>query len=247
MFSFAYITDAQLGATCFGLHRPGSASINLDRAIHYVNKSSVDFIVLGGDQIHQGEGSLTDQQITAFERSIAKSKVPYYGVIGNHEQGDPDKKWKYIERGLPVRFTLTHENMYMVGFNCSWLRGEFGDKYQMDEWDYIETQLKKAPAECEHRFIVMHWPLFIQHPEEEDTYWNMPNRHSVLDLFKKYNVSCILAGHRHHDINTTWNGINIITSIGTSTPTDYPEELSFKIVTVFEGGWSARRVSVERC
>ena len=247
MFSFAYITDAQLGATCFGLDRPGSASIYLERAIHYVNESNVDFIVLGGDQIHQGEGSLADQQLDAFERIMAKSSVPFYGVIGNHEQVNPEKGCKYIERGLPVRFTLSYENMYMVGLNCSWLRGEFGDKLQQKEQDFIETQLKKVPADCEHRFIVMHWPLFVLHPGEEDTYWNMPNRKSILNLFKKYNISCILAGHRHHDFNTKWGGINTIASIGTSAPSDYPEELAFKIVTVFKGGWSARRVSVERC
>ena len=32
--------------------------------------------------------------------------------------------------------------------------------------------------------------------------------------------------------------------MSTSRPLFYPEEVAFKMVTVFDGGWSARRVSV---
>lgn len=119
-----------------------------------------------------------------------------------------------------------------------------GDELQKEEWDYIETELAGAPADCEHRFVVMHWPLFSRCPDEENTYWNMPNRQAMLDLFKEYKVSCILSGHWQQDIDANWVGISLITSVGTATVLQYPEELSFKVVTVLGDGWSVRRVSV---
>lgn len=168
--------------------------------------------------------------------------VPYYGVIGNHEQGDPTQSWKYIERGLPIRFTISHGNAFFVGINSPWLMRGFGG-----EWEYLESQLSEAPTNCKHRFVVMHYPLFNYHPLEEDSGWNMSNRdrNKLIDLFKRYNVSCVFSGHWHQDINACWHGISLITSVGTIRSHQYPEELSFKVVTVFEDGWSVRRVAVE--
>ena len=72
----------------------------------------------------------------------------------------------------------------------------------------------------------------------------MPNRDKLIDLLMKHEVSCVFTGHWQQDIDARWRGISLITSVGTSLPLQYPEELAFKIVTVFEDGWSVRRVSV---
>ncbi len=103
---------------------------------------------------------------------------------------------------------------------------------------------RHMPAVCEYRFVVMHWPLFNYHPREEDTNWNMPNRQKLIDLFRQHDVSCVLSGHWQQDIDARWHGISLVTSVGTCAPLQYPEELSFKVVTVFKDGWSARRVLV---
>ena len=245
VFSFAFIPDPQIGMNSpSGLCGPGSDKERLDRAIAYINENDVDFVVFGGDQINNASGDNTAPQLDVLQESLSALTVPYYGVIGNHEQGDPAQSWEYIERGLPVRFSLSRGNTFLVGINSSWLRGDFGDKYLQQEWDYLENQFSQAPADCRHRFVVMHWPLFNYHPREADTYWNMPNRDKLIDLFKRHGVSCVLAGHWQQDMDARWHGISLIASVGTSLPLQYPEELSFKIVTVFEGGWSVRRVSV---
>ncbi len=246
VFSFAFIADPQIGMNSpLGLHGPGSDKERLDLAIAYVNENGVDFVVFGGDQINDANKEHTDSQLDVLEESLSALAVPYYGVIGNHEQGDPARSWKYIERGLPVRFSLSYRNTFLVGINSSWLRGDFGDEYLQEEWDYLESQFSQASPDCKHRFVVMHWPLFSYYPREADTYWNMPNRDKLIDLFKKHKVSCVLSGHWQQDIDARWHGISLITSVGTCLPLQYPEELSFKVVTVFEDGWSVRRVSVE--
>lgn len=244
VFSFAFIADSQIGMDRASGGRPGSDKERLDRAIAYVNGSGVDFVVFGGDQIENPGDEHTDLQLDVLQESLSALSVPYYGVVGNHEQGDPLKNWKYIERGLPVRFSLSHRNTFVLGINAWWLRGEFGDRYSQKELDYLKTQLSQVSPDCSHRFVVMHWPLFNYHPLEEDTYWNMSNRNTLIDLFKRYEVSCVLSGHWHQDIDARWHGISLVTSVGTSGSLQYPEELSFKIVTVFEDGWSVRRVAV---
>ena len=247
VFRFAFITDPQIGMNSpSGLYGAGSDKERLDSAIAYINENAIDFVVFGGDQINDpdDENQNTDAQLDALEASLSALAVPYYGVVGNHDQGDPDKDWKYIERGLPVRFSITHKSTFLVGINSSWLRGDFGDRYQREEWESLEAEFSRVSAACEHRFVVMHWPLFNCHPSEENTYGNMPNREKLIGLFRRHDVSCVFSGHRHQDIDTRWQGISLITSVGTSQPLQYGEELSFKVVTVFADGWSVRRVSV---
>ena len=243
-FSFAFIADPQIGLNSpSGLRGPRSDKERLDLAIEYVNSNGVAFVIFGGDQINSANDENTDAQLDVLEECLAKLTVPYYGVIGNHEQGPPTQSYKYIERGLPVRFSLSYRNAFFVGINCSWLRGAYGDEYMQNELDYLETHFSRFPADCEHGFVVMHWPLFASHPGEDDTYWNMPNRDQLIDLFKKYKVTCVLSGHWQQDTDARWNDISLITSVGTSMALQYPEEPSFKIITVFRGGWSIRRVS----
>ena len=246
VFRFAFITDPQIGMNSpAGLHGPGSDKERLDRAIEYINNHDIDFVIFGGDQINDGDNEHTDAQLDVLEECLSRLAVPYYGVIGNHEQDDTTDRWKYINRGLPVRFSLSHQNAFFVGVNCSWMSGVFGDEYETRELDYLQSQFAQIPQDCEHRFVVMHWPLFSVHPGEAEDYWNMPNRHRLIELFEKHQVTCVLSGHWQQDIDARWNGISLITSVGTSLPLQYPEELAFKMITVFEHGWSVRRVSVE--
>ena len=117
VFSFAFITDPQIGMNSpSGLRGPASDKERLDRAIAYVNANGVDFVVLGGDQINNAGDENTDSQLDVLQESLSALTIPYYGVIGNHEQGDPAQDWKYIERGLPVRFSITHKNTFLVVF-----------------------------------------------------------------------------------------------------------------------------------
>ena len=245
VFSFAFIADPQIGSNSpAGLRGPGSDKERLDRAISYINESEIDFAVLGGDQTGSADEEGTDAQLDALEESLSALAIPCYGVVGNHDQGHPAQRWKYIERGLPVRFSITHKNSFLVGINSSWIRGEYGETYLQEEWEYLEAELSGAPAACEHRFVVMHWPLFNCHPGEEETFSNMPNREKLIDLFGQHGVSCVLSGHFHQDVDACWRGISLISGVGTSMHLPCPQELSFKIVTVFQDGWSARRVSV---
>ena len=246
IFRFAFITDTKIGMNSpSGLHKSGSDKERLERAITYVNENEVDFVIFGGDQINNANDEHTEAQLDVLEACLSALTVPYYGVIGNHETDEQGQGWKYIKRGLPVRFSFSYQHAFFIGVNAPFLREDKDNPYAQEEWKFLKTQFSQVPPECEHRFVVMHWPLFNAHPGEEDTYWNMPNRTELINFFTQHKVSCILSGHWHQDIDARWKDISLITSIGTSRPLQYPEERSIKIVTVFQGGWSVRRVSVE--
>lgn len=246
VFSFAFIADPQIGINSpEGLRGANSDKQRLELAIDFVNQNEIEFVIFGGDQIDSID---SQEQLDLFMECLSKLKVPYYGVIGNHEQGlSPDSKSLYIQRdGAPVRFSMVHKNAFFVGTNILWIRGDCGPECQQKEWAFLRNEFDRAPADCSHRFVVTHWPLFNRHPFEEESYWNMPNRPELLDFFKEKKVSCVLAGHLHQDLDACWDGLCLLASVGTSLPLQYPEELAFKVITVFPGGWSARRVSVEK-
>ena len=203
------------------------------------------FDTFSGDQINDLTGERAETELDILEKCLGRLNVPYYGVTGNHDAWEPEEKWPYIERGFTERFAFGHGNSYFVGLNSSWLRGCFEGDYHEREIAYMTEQFAKAPADCRHRFVVTHWPLFVEHPDEEDTYWNMPKRKDVVAAFKENNVSCVLSGHYHQDIDAIWHGVPLITSVGVCWSLQYPEVLSFRIVTVFPDGWSVRRSSVE--
>ena len=57
--------------------------------------------------------------------------------------------------------------------------------------------LQRFPLTVHKLFVVMHWPLCVSYPDEEDSYFHMPNRYDIIDFFVEQRVSCVLAGHLH--------------------------------------------------
>jgi len=247
-FEFAFIADPQIGLNhhiLWGLNGPQSDRIRLERAVAWVNANDIDFVIFGGDQINLHD---SDEQIDIFMACAKQLRVPYYTVYGNHELMDPaEGESTYCRRCGPGRFAFAHKGAFFLGLSSTHLRGQFGREPQQREWKYVREQFDACPADCSQRFVVMHHPLFAERPDEqEETYWNMPNRRELLDYFKAQQVTCLLTGHWQQDFDAVWDSLRMISSVGTSLPLNYPEELAFKAVRVFPGGWSVRRVSVER-
>ncbi|MFM1549195.1 MAG: metallophosphoesterase family protein [Lentisphaeria bacterium] len=239
MFTFAFITDPQIGMKSpHGLHADDSDRVRLDRSVDFINSADVDLVVFGGDHIDEVD---SEEQRDLFLAGAGRLNVPWYGVRGNHDQ-DPVYA---THEATPNRFVLNHKGCFFVGFNACALRGNFGPESQAAEWAYLRDAIGTAPADATHRFVIMHWPLFILHPDEEDSMYNMPNRHELAQFFTDSKITCVFSGHIHQDIDIVWEGVRLITSIGTSNWHHYPEETAFKLVTVFDGGFSVRRASAE--
>ena len=242
-FDFAFITDPQIGMNSpDGLDGPASDRKRLEAAIRHVNENDIDFVIFGGDHINEAD---SQDQLDVYLHCLSQLKVPYYGVAGNHDQNDPKKgPSAYLEQGGPRRFAFAHKHAFFMGLDAACWRGDFGEQLQREEWEQFESAIAKCDPSCAQRFLIMHWPLIVRHPDEEDTYWNMPNRLEILAALKKHGISCVISGHWHQDIDADWQGVRLVSSIGTSRPLQYPEEPAFKVFTIFDGGWLTRRVAV---
>ncbi len=245
-FNFAFVTDPQIGMNSpWGLNGPASDRSRLEWAINFINEpaNEIDFTIFGGDLVNNRDA---EEELDVLLECLGILEKPYYGVPGNHDLFDPrEQPSPYIERGAPVGFSFSHKGAAFLGLNSIHLRGDFGGQLQQQELQHTAEQLDSMDPECSHRFVVTHWPLFVHEPDEAETYWNMENRRRVIALFQQHKVSCQISGHWHQDIDAVWHGISLLGSIGLSKPLQYPEERSFKVVTVFDDGWLARRVSVE--
>ncbi|MDP7396909.1 MAG: metallophosphoesterase [Lentisphaeria bacterium] len=241
MFSFAFITDPQIGLNSpNGLHAADSDRGRMDRAVDFINGAGIDLVFFGGDHIDVID---SEEQRDLFLAGAARLNVPWYGVPGNHDQHPVSLEHEATPKG----FLLNHKGSFFIGVNACALRGDLGPEPQAAEWGNLRAAIGAVPAEATHRFVIMHWPLFILHPDEEDSVYNMgmSTRHELAQFFRESGITCVFSGHRHQDIDIVWQGVRLIMSIGTSAWHHYPEEASFKLVTVFDGGFSVRRVSAE--
>jgi len=250
-FHFAFITDPQIGCNSpFGLNARVSDRSRLESAIDYINddENKIDFAIFGGDLVNRFDSA---EELDIVMECLGMLERPYYGVSGNHDEGG--KHWlepevstesPYFDRGAPAGFSFTHEGASFLGLNALHLRGDLDEDLQQAEWEVMKQHFAAVDAAATHRFVVMHWPLLVQQPDEEETYWNMENRHELIAFFKANNVSCVLTGHYHHDIVGTWHGIPLLGSVGTSQVFHGPQSCAFEHVTVFPDGWMSRRVDV---
>ncbi|MCJ8329539.1 MAG: metallophosphoesterase [Lentisphaeria bacterium] len=242
-FTFAFLTDPQIGMNSpNGLEGEGSDKSRLDIAVDYINEKEFEFLIFGGDQVNRG---FSESEIDVFMASTERIKIPWYGVSGNHDQ---EERYMSIEE-TPKRFSFFQNDCFFMGFNATELRGDaekLTEGLQAKEWAYLRESFTPEADDAKFRFVFMHWPLFINHPEEDGSYWNMPNRLELLEFFKEKKVSCVFSGHYHQDIDIDWQGIRLISSTSTSGPLHYPEQPAFKIITVFEDGYSVRRISAEK-
>lgn len=245
-FSFAFITDPQIGMNSpSGLDAPDSDRARLDASIEFINQSEAELLLLGGDQIHCPTGPDAEEQVSHVVQALEKLNVPYYGVAGNHDQSPKGEPCPYVEHGLPLHFSAQHKEVAFVGPNASRLRGNYEEDCQAEEWTWMREEFARIPDNCLQRWVVMHWPLLSAHPTEKETYWNMQNREEVIDFFVEQKVSCVLSGHFHQDVEASWKGIPLVNCMSVNMSLQYPEQRAFKMITIFDGGWSIRRVSVD--
>ncbi len=73
--------------------------------------------------------------------------------------------------------------------------------------------MKRRPV-----IVIGHYPLYIDQPDEEEQYFNLPldKRLEVLELFTENNVLAYLSGHKHTTVINNYKGIQLVTGETTS-------------------------------
>ena len=170
---FAHLTDIHV--------KPGLVpETGMAKALQHVQqqKSSVDFIINGGDAIMdalEADKQKTQIQLALFKNILQKENtLPVYHTIGNHdvwgwfikhEKPDNDrlygKLWAVETLEMKNRFySFTKEKWHFIVLDSTQLNpaGGYIGKLDPEQLDWLQLELKQVPAE-KFICIVSHIPI----------------------------------------------------------------------------------------
>mgnify|MGYP001811840358 CR=1 FL=1 len=210
-FTFVQLCDPQLG---MGGYEHDVASF--ERAVDRINRLGPDFVVLCGDTVHDADAS----SFADFKRIKGGLEVPCHVVPGNHDVGNepsPESLQNYREVIGRDYDAIEHEGVVFVLVNTQlWKSPVDGESERQDAW--LEATLEAAAEEGSPIFVVGHYPLFLESPDEEEEYMNLPaaKRRELLDLFERCGVVAVLGGHTHRLVVNDYRGMQLVNGETTS-------------------------------
>lgn len=177
-----------------------------------------DFIVNTGDLITQ-PGS-RDQWAKFWEMSKPIT-VPYFLTVGNH---DAHPKVPFSERTYLQEVDLPGKELYYAfdaGNGLFLVLDSYLDdqekKITGEQLKWLDDVLNKSGKS--HKFVFLHHPLYTEpgkgHHSGDSLDAYPKDRDRVAELFKKYKVRTVFAGHEHFYQRKTVDGIiHVITGGG---------------------------------
>ncbi|RED94953.1 metallophosphoesterase [Marinoscillum furvescens] len=203
-FTFVQLCDTQLG---FGGYSQDSLSFR--QAVNVINNLAPDFVVICGDLVD-------DRDAKSFEDFLLIAEgfeMPYFPAPGNHDVGNTpsDSTLEVYRRTIgPDYYYEDHKGCRVIVTNTQlWKAPLAGASEKHQEW--FEATLAGHSGQGPV-FVVGHYPLFLENPEEEEAYFNLPLpiRAELMGLFEKHQVSAYLAGHTHRRVINHHNGVNYV-------------------------------------
>ncbi|HLO58513.1 MAG TPA: metallophosphoesterase [Bacteroidales bacterium] len=239
------VSDVQLGFTEAHAKETGKiAETGLDdkyfmKAVELINnlQPAANLVVNTGDMVNDPANEELWQQYKTISQRL---NPPVYEVMGNHdgwsEKGIQDYR-KHTGRNDFYTFTL--KNCRFIVLNSWYLKEpEKNSGAASEQKKFLEKVLRKDRSAF--RVIMLHHPVFIERPDENDAYFNLPlkERQWLLDLAVKYKVKLILSGHSHRNIIKTYrDSVTLITTGPVSEPLGLnddqtPSKRGFRIIDI---------------
>lgn len=195
-------------------------------AITAANTLRPDFVVMGGDMVDDPE---SEEQLEALLR-ITADLDPAIGmrwVPGNHDIGadtvvpTPHSIDKYREAFGRDYYAFDHLDVRFVVLNTVVIDHPEHVPGELEEQMAFFAREVDRAVETGRRIVLFgHHPLFLHHPDEEDTYWNIPmeRRAVLLDLVRRGGITHGFAGHWHRNAIARAGAFEMVTS----GPVGYP-------------------------
>lgn len=175
-------------------------------AIEMANAIRPEFVVMGGDMIDNNADDAQVEELLRITGSL-DSDIPMLWVPGNHDIAD--------DTVVPSSASVS---AYREVFGADFYGFDHGDvrfvvlntvvidhpENMMDElaeqMTFLEDEFSRADGRA-HTILLGHHPLFLEHPDEEDNYWNLPmeQRGPILQLIRNHDVTAAFAGHWHRN------------------------------------------------
>ena len=228
-FRFIFMADCQLGAyaTFSGMNEDDIAGFDARgmqvqivpevegfewdaeryrSAIKMANAIRPEFVVMGGDMIDSNTDEAQIEELLRITGSLDRD-IPMLWVPGNHDIADdtvvpsPASVAAYREVFGADFYGFDHGEVRFVVLNTVVIDHP---ENMMDElaeqMAFLEEEISRTDERA-HTILLGHHPLFLDHPDEEDNYWNLPaaQRAPILELIRANGVKVAFAGHWHRN------------------------------------------------
>lgn len=235
-FSFFQMADTQFGF--FNANREFSRETeNFENTIAASNRLKPAFVIVCGDLVNK-PGDLA--QITEYKRISAKldPSIRLYNVAGNHDVENvpsPGSVAIYRQHFGEDHYTFRSGKLFGIVLNSSLIKDPANAPEESAAQDlWLASTLEEAKRfKSKNIMVFMHHSLFISDPDEPDQYFNISTerRKIYLDLFKKYQVSHVFAGHYHRNAYGRSGDMEMITTGPVGRPLG-SDSSGFRIVNV---------------
>ena len=210
-FTFVQICDTQLGMGGYEHDKK-----TFKQAVKQINGLAPDFVVICGDLVNEAN----DRSYADFNTIKKGFQVPCYVAPGNHDVGNipNDSTLAFYRKTIGKDYyEFKHKKKSFIVTNTQlWKTNVENESEKHDTW-FKET-LKNQNDNQYPVFVIGHYPLYTELPEEEEHYFNFPytKRKELLKLFLQNNVKAYLSGHTHKLVINNYENIQMVSAETTS-------------------------------
>ena len=224
------------------------------KAVDAANSIQPAFVAICGDMVNDPSDEAQIAELKRVSGGLA-SDIPLYRVSGNHDASEGDhitptaeSLARYRELFGDDTYSFVEGGVKFIVINSTILHtpGEVRSEYSR-QIDWLEAELVSAREGSAEKVIVLsHHPLFLEHPDEPDEYFNVPrdNRRPVTELLQTHGVDAVFAGHMHRN-NYARHGDMLMIASGS---VGYPlgsDPSGYRMITVSNKGIDHRYYSLD--
>jgi len=239
--SVSKLTFFQMADTQFGFFNANKEfsreTVNYERAIAASNRLKPSFVVVCGDLVNK-PGDLA--QINEYKRISSKldPSIKIYSVSGNHDVENVPTIASlalYKQYFGDDHYTFRSGNIVGIIINSSLIKDpSLAPAEAADQLKWLIKVLNDAKkSNARNIMVFMHHSLFLKDSNEPDEYFNISTdrRKVYLELFKKYGVKHVFAGHYHRNAYGKYGEMEMITTGPVGRPLG-ADSSGFRIVNV---------------
>ncbi len=236
-FFFIQMADTQIGMLTDNQGFEQETEL-FEKAMAEANRLQPAFVIICGDLINKpGDPAQREEFLRIC--NLLNKEIPLYLVSGNHDvEPEPtaeslrlyrdtigDDQYSFAQRGvlgIVLNSTVIHRPNRVPG------------EYQ-DQLSWLQKELLDAQdGHFRHIIVFLHHSFFLEQPNEPDQYFNIPleRRLVYLELFRKYGVRTVMAGHYHRNSHGRDGDLEMITTGPVGKPLG-EDPSGLRIVKVF--------------
>ena len=232
-FTFVQLSDPQIGFMDRSAGYGYTDSL-FKAAVDATNALNPDLVVMTGDLVNDPNDALQD---SIYRVRLSELQMPVYTIPGNHDYMgfSREKQAEFIAKRGADRFSFKQHDCAFIGMDSNCVKDGV-EEAEAEQWAWLEKELAAAQG-SRYIFIFVHCPVIRESMDEreDNSNFNMEQRRRYIDLFKKYKVDIVFAGHTHQEYDATVEGIRFFTAgpVGNAIGHGYP---GYAVVKVDDSG-----------